>query len=243
MSDLSNRHVVVIGGSSGMGYATAQAVLAEGARVTVASSSEPRAAAAAARLGPGAAAAVCNLDSPASVDRFFSDVTTIDHLVITAHARNAVATIQPLSQLRWADAEAAFSVKFFGTLRAVRAAHLKLASDGSIILLSGAASRRPIAGHVLLGGLNAALEGAARQLAKELAPIRVNVISPGLVRSDAYAAMPEDQREAMYATRTKVLPVGRIGAPADIAIAAVHLMKNSYITGVVQDIDGGGLLG
>jgi NAD(P)-dependent dehydrogenase (short-subunit alcohol dehydrogenase family) len=96
---------------------------------------------------------------------------------------------------------------------------------------------------VLLGGLNAALEGAARQLAKELAPIRVNVISPGLVRSDAYAAMPEDQREAMYATRTKVLPVGRIGALADIAIAAVHLMKNSYITGVVQDIDGGGLLG
>jgi NAD(P)-dependent dehydrogenase (short-subunit alcohol dehydrogenase family) len=243
MNDLSNRHVVVIGGSSGMGYAIAQAVLAEGARVTVASSNEARSAAAATRLGPGVAAAVCDLASPASIARFFADVSGIDHLVITAQAPNAVATIQPLSQLRWADAEAVFSVKFFGTLRAVRAAQSKLAKDGSIVLVSGAASRRTIAGHVLLGGLNAAVEGAARQLAKELAPIRVNVISPGLVRSDAYAAMPQEQREAMYAARAKVLPVGRVGAPADIALAAIHLMKNGYVTGVVQDIDGGGLLG
>ena len=128
-------------------------------------------------------------------------------------------------------------------LRAVREALPNLAKDGSIVLVSGAASRRTMPGHALLGGLNAAVEGAARQLAKELAPIRVNVLSPGLVRSGAYAGMPLDAREAMYAARAMALPVGRIGMPEDIALAAIHLMKNGYVTGVVQDIDGGGLLG
>jgi NAD(P)-dependent dehydrogenase (short-subunit alcohol dehydrogenase family) len=243
MNQLSERHVVVIGGSTGMGYATAATALAEGARVTVASADHARCLAAAARLGHDAKGAICDLASPASIERFFSSVGGIDHLVITAQASRAVATIQPLASLDWAQAEAAFAVKFFGMLRAVREALPNLAKDGSIVLVSGAASRRTIPGHVLLGGLNAAVEGAARQLARELAPIRVNVLSPGLVRSDAYAGMPADQREAMYAARAKVLPVGRIGTPEDIALAAIHLMKNGYVTGVVQDIDGGSLLG
>jgi NAD(P)-dependent dehydrogenase (short-subunit alcohol dehydrogenase family) len=243
MSDLSSRHIVIIGGSSGMGYATAAAALAEGARVTVAGSAEPRATAAAARLGAGTAAAVCDLSSPASIDRFCTQLPGIDHLLVTAQSSRAIATIAPITGLDWSDAEAAFAIKLFGMLRAVRAALPKMAKDGSIVLVSGAASRRTIPGHALLGSLNAAVEGAARQLARELAPIRVNVIAPGLVRSDAYAAMPAAGREAMYEARAKALPVGRIGAPEDIALAAIHLMKNGYVTGTVQDIDGGGLLG
>ena len=243
MSQLLGRHIVVIGGSSGMGLAIASAALAEGARITVASGNSERCATAAARLGRDAKGAVCDLASPVSIGHFFSAVGGIDHLVITAQAPQAVATIRPLATLAWADAEAAFAVKFFGMLRAVREAHPKLAKDGSIILVSGAASRRTIPGHALLGGLNAAVEAAARQLAKELAPIRVNVLSPGLVRSNAYAHMPHAEREAMYAARAKALPVSRIGTPEDIALAAIHLMQNGYVTGVVQDIDGGGLLG
>jgi NAD(P)-dependent dehydrogenase (short-subunit alcohol dehydrogenase family) len=242
MSHLSDNHVVVIGGSSGMGYATAEEAVREGARVTIASGNRVRCLAAAARLGGGVGGAVCDLASPASIERFFAAAGAIDHLVITAQASCAIATIRPLADLDWADAEAVFAVKFFGTLRAIRAATPRLTKQGSVILVSGAASRRIIAGHAVLGGLNAAVEAAGRQLAKELAPIRVNVLSPGLVRSDAYAGMPDQQREALYLKRAGELPVGRIGDPADIAVAAIHLMRNGYVTGAVQDIDGGGAL-
>jgi NAD(P)-dependent dehydrogenase (short-subunit alcohol dehydrogenase family) len=242
MKQLSDCHVVVIGGSSGMGHATAAQALREGARVTIAGSNRTRCVAAATRLGRDASAAVCDLGSPESIERFFAAIGAMDHLVITAQASCTVAAIRPLSELDWADAQSIFAVKFFGTLRAVRAAVPRLAHDGSIILVSGAASRRTIPGHVILGGLNAAVEAAGRQLARELAPIRVNVLSPGLVRSEAYAKLPDHQREALYSKRAAELPVGRIGEPGDVALAAVHLMKNGYMTGTVQDVDGGAAL-
>jgi hypothetical protein len=152
---------------------------------------------------------VCDLATPASIERFFAGIDRIDHLVVTSQAANAVATIGALPALDWAAAEAAFAVKW----RATAPSYSSPAPP------------------------------AAASFPAMPCSIRVNVIAPGLVRSDAYAGMPTAQREAMYAARAKALPVGRIGTPEDIALAAIHLMRNGYVTGVVQDIDGGGLLG
>ena len=115
----------------------------------------------------------------------------------------------------------------------------------SIILFSGILSRRPDKGSPILASINSAVEALGKALAVELAPVRVNVISPGMTRdTGAYLGMPESAREAMFTNVAKGLPVKRVGRPADIASIAVELMSNSFITGAVidVDVDGGGLL-
>ncbi|MCW5729701.1 MAG: SDR family oxidoreductase [Alphaproteobacteria bacterium] len=243
MTVLAGKHVVVVGGASGMGEAIARKALEAGARVTIAGSSQARLAAAAKRLGTGAATLVLDLADAGSIAAAGRAIPALDHLLITAQSRAAVQTIRPLAELDFDLLRQAFEVKLFGALRLVRELAGALARDGSITFFSGGASRRIIPGHVGLAAVNAAIEAAARQLARELAPVRVNVISPGLVRTGAYDAMPEAQREAMFAARARALPVGRVGEPEDIALAALHLMTNGYVSGAVQDVDGGGLLG
>lgn len=243
MSRLTGKHVAVIGGASGMGAAIAAHALGEEARVTIAGSSRERLAAAAARLPGPVQTGFVDLADPDSIEAVGRGLGALDHLAVTAQSPAALRTLKPLAALDFGDLDAAFRVKLAGMLRLIRACLPGLARDGSITLFSGAASRRTIPGHVALAALNAAVEAAGRQLAKELAPIRVNVISPGLVRTEAYDAMPASEREAMFAARARALPVGRVGTADDIAMAAIHLMCNGYVTGVVQDIDGGGLLG
>ena len=110
-------------------------------------------------------------------------------------------------------------------------------------MFSGILSQRPDKGSAILAAINSAVETLGKALAVELAPVRVNVISPGMTRdTGAYLGMPEPAREEMFANVAKALPVKRVGRPADIASVAVELMTNSFITGAVIDVDGGGLL-
>jgi NAD(P)-dependent dehydrogenase (short-subunit alcohol dehydrogenase family) len=238
MVRLSGSNVVVVGGSSGMGAAIAALAAAEGARVTVSSRSPAQLSA-----PEGMAVLPLDLGIPQSITDFSASLESIDHLVVTAHAATTLRTLKPVQAIDLADLEAVFRVKLFGTLRLVGACLPMMTRRSSITLFSGAASRRTIPNHVGLGALNAAVEATGRQLAKELAPIRVNVLSPGLVRTPAYDAMPAAEREAMFSARSAALPVGRVGTADDIALATIHLMCNGYITGTVQDIDGGALLG
>lgn len=103
-------------------------------------------------------------------------------------------------------------------------------------------SRRPSAGLAILASINAAIEVLGRALAVELAPIRVNVISPGITDTPAYAEMPDDARVEMFAAAPKRTLVGRVGQPEDIASLTLELMCNSFMTGIVVDVDGGALL-
>ncbi len=172
-----------------------------------------------------------------SVREFFAAVGSIDHLIVTA---SSVRT-GTLKDLSLADGEFTFRSKFFGPYLCAKYARMK--PTGSITFFSGILSRRPGHNDVVLAGVNAAVEAMGRALARDLAPIRVNTISPGMTRgTSAYLSMPEAAREGMYSSIATRLPLGRVGTPEDIANATLMLMTNGFITGVTLDVDGGGVL-
>jgi NAD(P)-dependent dehydrogenase (short-subunit alcohol dehydrogenase family) len=234
---LRDKKVLVIGGGSGMGLAIAETAVREGARVIVASRSEEKLKAACEKIGADVRRYVVDFTDAASVKNLFSAVGPVDHLAIPG---SAVKT-GPLKELPLSDAKSSMNSKFFGPYLSVREARLN--PDGSIILFSGILSRRPDKGSPILAAINSAVETLGKALAVALAPLRVNVISPGMTRdTGAYLGMPEQAREEMFANVARSLPVKRVGYPSDIASVAVELMANSFITGAVIDVDGGGLL-
>lgn len=234
---LTDKKVLVIGGGSGMGLAIAEAAVREGAQVIIAGRSASKLVAACEKTGMDLRRHAVDFTDAASVKNLFSAVGSVDHLVIPG---SAVKT-GPLKELPLPEAKSSMDSKFFGPYLVVREAHIN--PGGSVILFSGILSRRPDKGSPILAAVNAAVETLGKALAVELAPIRVNVISPGMTRdTGAYLGMPEKVREEMFATVARSLPVKRVGYPADIASVAVELMSNGFITGAVIDVDGGGLL-
>jgi len=232
---LSEQKVVVIGGSSGMGLAIANAAVKAGANVKIASRSEDKLKEAAEKIGSGVNWYTVDFTDEASVKSLFASVRLIDHLVIPG---SAVMT-GPLKDLPMADAKSSMDSKFFGPYLAVKEA--AVSPRGSVILFSGILSRRPDKGSPILAAINSAVETLGKALAVELAPVRVNIISPGMTRdTGAYLGMPDPARAEMFSGVAKSLPVGRVGTPSDIASVAVELMSNSFITGAVIDVDGGG---
>lgn len=241
MSALERQHVVVIGGSSGMGLATARAAARAGAVVTIAGRSEGKLAAAAAAVGADARTRVLDITDESAVAAFFDAVDPIDHLVITAHASSVVTgAIAPLAAMTVAAARAFMETKFWGPFMAAKYGVPRLRADGSLVLFSGAAgARKLLPNHTAIGATNGAVEAFARQLAKEIAPKRVNVIAAGLVMTPTYDGLAEEARSAMYTGYARQALVGRVGEPDDIAAAAVYLMTNTYVTGQIHEIDGG----
>jgi len=241
MSLLDHQHVVVIGGSSGMGLATAQAAAREGANVTIAGRNEARLAAAAGAVGVKARAKPLDITDEAAVVAFFEDIESFDHLVITAHASSVVTgAIESLANMSLAAARAFMETKFWGPFAAAKHGASKLKPTGSMIFFSGAAgARKLLPNHTAIGATNGAVEAFARQLAKEIAPKRVNVIAAGLVKTPTYDGLSDEARTAMYAGYAKSALVGRVGLPEDIARAALYLMSNGYVTGQIHEIDGG----
>jgi NAD(P)-dependent dehydrogenase (short-subunit alcohol dehydrogenase family) len=234
---LRDKKVLVIGGGSGMGLAIAEAAVREGAQVIIAGRSASKLEAACAKIGTDVRRHSADFTDEASVNRLFTAVGPIDHLAIPG---SSVRT-GPLKELPLSEAKASMDSKFFGPYLAVKEARIN--PGGSVILFSGILSRRPDKGSPILAAVNSAVETLGKALAVELAPIRVNVISPGMTRdTGAYLGMPEKVREEMFSNVARGLPVKRVGYPADIASVAVELMSNGFITGAVIDVDGGGLL-
>jgi NAD(P)-dependent dehydrogenase (short-subunit alcohol dehydrogenase family) len=235
--NLKERKILVIGGSSGMGLAIATAAVQAGANVLIASRSENKLKEAAEKIGFGVKWYRVDFTEETSVENLFSEIGPIDHLVIPG---SQIRT-GPLKELSIADAKTSMDSKFFGPYLAVKAARIN--PNGSIILFSGILSRRPDKGSPILAAINSAVETLGKALAVELAPIRVNVISPGMTRdTGAYLGMPDKAREDMFSGVAQSLLVKRVGLPSDIASVAIELMSNSFITGTVIDVDGGGLL-
>ena len=233
---IENESVVIIGGSSGMGLAIAKEAADSGAAVIIAGRSQGKLDEASHVIAGDVATYIVDLSDEGSVMKLFQSIGSFDHLVITG---SSVKTGQ-LRELSLADARASMDSKFWGAYMAARYAQIRL--RGSITFFSGILSRRPSPGSASLAAINAAVEALGRALAVELAPIRVNVVSPGLTDTPAHAQMPDDARKGMFAAAAKRLPVGRVGKPEDIASLTLELMRNTFLTEIVVDIDGGAML-
>ncbi|PVX81367.1 SDR family oxidoreductase [Paraburkholderia unamae] len=238
-ANLQHQHVVLLGGTSGIGLATAQAALAVGASVSVVSSRSERVADAVAKLGDRVKGYTVDLSNEAAIRALFGQVGAFDHLVYSAGDSLRTGA---LADMDLATVRQTFEVRLFGAIAAVKHAVPFLRPGGSVVLTGGIASVRPHKGWTALAGVCSAMEGLTRALALELAPIRVNLVSPGLVRTPLWDDLPESEREALYAASGVALPVGRIGEAKDLAQTYIYLMTNRYATGQTIVVDGGGVL-
>ncbi|QWT21271.1 SDR family oxidoreductase [Bacillus sp. NP157] len=233
MHTFTDQNVLVVGGSSGIGLATAQAFAAAGAKVTIASRSAGKLAEAAEAIGHGVKTVVLDTADNAAVEALAGGQTW-DHVVVSA----AQTPGGPVRQLALDDAYAAMESKFWGAYRVARAANIR--DGGSLTLVSGFLSVRPSATSVLQGAINAALESLVRGLALELSPVRVNAVSPGVIRTPLWNGMDDSTRAAFFASAAGKLPAKRVGEPGDIANAVLYAAGTGFTTGSTIMIDGGG---
>lgn len=233
---LAGKRVVVIGGSSGIGFAVAAIARERGAEAVIASSNASRVDAAVARL-PGSTGRVVDLRDEASVSRFFDELGAFDHLVITAGDWSGAAPVA-IRDLDLAALNERLALRFSGVLAAIKHGSRSIAPDGSITLTSGMLVNRPRKGRALVTAIGGATEHLARGLAVDLAPVRVNAVCPGLILTEPVQQMPEEMIRGYVAG----LPLPRAASPDEAATAYVYLMLNGYVTGQTLAVDGGGLL-
>ena len=231
------QHVVVVGGSSGIGLGTARAVLAAGARVTIVGRSPERLARARRELGDESQvrAIAADIGQETDVVHLFEAAGDLDHLVTTA----VDASYQPVTELEPAAAQRVIDSKLIGPLLLAKHGAPRIRTGGSITFTSGIAAYRPSRGGAVVAAVNGALAALGRALALELAPIRVNVVSPGWVDTPVWDVVAGDRKGAVLSEMAERLPVRRVGTPADVARAFLFLMQSQYSTGTVLHIDGG----
>jgi len=230
---LRNRTVLVIGRGSGIARAIALAVRAAGARVVVAGRDRDKLAAA--YEDPAITAEQVDLADEASIAALAARLGTVDHVVSTAsaRARGAAETLTHEAVL------ASFAVKAVGPIFLAKHFAPKMPAGGSFVFFSGASARKAFPGMLAVGGTNAAVDAIVRGLAVELAPIRVNAVSPGTIDSGAYDALGDEAKSALFANREATSPARRIGTVDDIAGAVLFALDTTFLTGVSLAIDGG----
>jgi len=231
------QRIVVIGASAGIGEATARAFAAQGATVVITGRSKDRLDQAAQRIGLPVEVAELDATDRAALDAFFATTGTIDHLILTASPGAAGAG--PFASLDEAALRQAFDGKFFAHVKAIQAALPRLRTDGSVTIVSAASARAAFAGSAGLAAANGALEAMVPPLAVELAPLRVNAVSPGVIDTQWWDAMPDDQRRGYFEAVAAITPVRRIGAPQDVADAIAYLAGAGFVTGTVLECTGG----
>jgi NAD(P)-dependent dehydrogenase (short-subunit alcohol dehydrogenase family) len=237
--ELSGKRIVVLGGSSGIGLAVAQQVVARGARAIIASSNADRVQQALATLDGKAEGHTLDLLNERDIQNFFQRIGDFDHLVFTA---GDTLQLNELVATDLSKARHAFELRYWAALAAVKYASKSIRKGGSIVLTTGVAGQRPHKGWVVAASVCGTIEALTRALALELAPIRVNAVSPGVVRTNLWQNMTVAEREDMYEGVGKSLPVGRVGEPHDIAQAYLFLMQEGFSTGQTLVVDGGTVL-
>lgn len=236
MENLKGKKVVIIGGSSGIGLATAKSVVSKGGNVIIVSSNQERINKALKEIGTESTGYSIDVTNEKQVKNLFEKIGSFDHLVFTAGENLILSNV---ADTTLDDAKNYFNIRYWGAFTAVKYAVPFIKSTGSIVLTSGIASNRPNKGWALGASICAAMEGFTRAMAMELAPIRVNIVSPGVVKTALWNGMSESDREAMYTNIGNALPVKRVGEAEDIAKTFVYLLEQEYGTGQTLIIDGG----
>ena len=233
--ELAGQTVVVIGGSAGIGLETARRARAEGADVIIAGRNPDRLKQAALDVGAQRTAAFDASDA-AALERFFQDLpASIDHVMVTAGG----PAYGPLLEMDSAQVREALSGHVVLGLGVARNAVPKMRPGGTLLLMGGTGGRRIGHGNGIASAATAALPPFVAALALELAPVRVNLIAAGFVDTPLSASLLGDRLEERRNELRATLPIGRVVGPADVAALAVHIMRNTALTGATYDIDGG----
>jgi NAD(P)-dependent dehydrogenase (short-subunit alcohol dehydrogenase family) len=234
---LDGKKVVVFGGGSGAGLAAAKLCAAQGADVVISGRGVEKLEAVKKESGGKITTyAVDGKDVPA-VKAFFAEVGAFDHLVIPAGQTNRGGSfLDDITDKTFRDT---FDGKFWVQITAAHAGARHIRPGGSITFFSGGANRRAIKGMVNIAAVNGAIDAVVPTLALELAPTRVNAISPGTLRTSYWTGVPDAQLEQIFDRMAKALPVGRVGTAEDIANAVLFLVTTGYVTGTVLVVDGG----
>lgn len=235
---LKNKKIVIIGGSSGIGLETAELAIAQGAEVIIASRSEDKLKQAEELLGSNATSYRLDTTVEQDVRAFFEAVGSFDHLVVSA----AETSGGPFLDTETSKVRQLFDNKFWGQYHAVKYGAPKISPKGSITLFSGVVAYKAMIGSSMLGAVNAAVSNLGQTLALELAPIRVNVVSPGIIDTPSRSKMPEEARLQFYDTLAQKLPVNRVGLAEDVAKGVLYLIQNGFVTGTVLHVEGGHIL-
>ena len=236
---LQNKRVVVLGGSSGIGLAVAKQAVSQGAKVVIASSNPERVQKAVESVGRDAQGHALDLADEQAVETLFTKLGAFDHLVFTA---GDSLYLHDLAATDLKQARQAFELRYWAALAAVKYGSRNIRKGGSIVLTTGIAGQRPQKGWVVAASVCGTIEALTRALAVELAPIRVNAVAPGVVRTNLWQSMTEADRERLYESRGNSLPVGRVGEPDDIAQAYLFLMQERFSTSQTVVVDGGTVL-
>jgi len=234
-----NKRVVIVGGSSGIGLAIAEEVALQGAEVVIVSSNAARVQEAIKSIGGEARGEAVDVSDEKAVEIFFTNLGAFDHLVFTA---GDSLQLQELAETDLKQARGAFELRYWSALATVKYGSRQIRKGGSIVLTTGVAGRRPHSGWVIAASVCGTIEALTRALAIELAPIRVNAVSPGVVRTNLWQNMSSSEREQFFESVGKRLPVGRVGEAHDIAQAYLFLMREGFGTGQTVVVDGGAVL-
>jgi NAD(P)-dependent dehydrogenase (short-subunit alcohol dehydrogenase family) len=252
---LTKARVLVLGGSSGIGFCVAEHVLSLGAIVTISSSRQPKLDNALKRLRasmPDSAASVdghvCDLSDinliRQNLERLLESVTRtqpLDHIVFTA---GDGIKIRPVAELEVPAIQSMGNVRFFGPmlLGGLAKSYMKPSKTSSITLTSGAATQKPGKGWTTVAGYGSGTEGIARGLAVDLAPIRVNTVSPGAVHTEMFDEIPEDRLASVLSKFRARSLTDSVGTPEELSEAYIYLMRCSFATGSLVEVNGGSLL-